>query len=121
MFFVIVITTFLLFNYCNFTNRYDQGTFEFGVHSPMFVPLAATAIINLIALIRGLIGVFRGWNLEGLVVQMFISGFVVLNCWPVYEAMVLRSDKGRMPTKTTMVSIFVAWALYAIASLMLKT
>ncbi|PSS11207.1 Cellulose synthase-like protein [Actinidia chinensis var. chinensis] len=100
--------------------RYDQGTFEFGVHSPMFVPLAAAAIINLIALIRGLIGVFRGWNLEGLFVQMFISGFVVLNCWPVYEAMVLRSDKGRMPTKTTMVSIFVAWALYAIASLILK-
>ena len=86
----------------------------------MFVPLAAAAIINLIALIRGLIGVFRGWNLEGLFVQMFISGFVVLNCWPVYEAMVLRSDKGRMPTKTTMVSIFVAWALYAIASLILK-
>ncbi|PSS11208.1 Cellulose synthase-like protein [Actinidia chinensis var. chinensis] len=100
--------------------RYDQGTFEFGNHSPMFVPLAAAAIINLIALIRGLIGVFRGWNLEGLFVQMFISGFVVLNCWPIYEAMVLRSDKGKMPTKTTMVSIFVAWALYAIASLMLK-
>ncbi|XP_057510917.1 cellulose synthase-like protein G3 isoform X2 [Actinidia eriantha] len=100
--------------------RYDQGTFEFGVHSLMSVPLAAAAIINLIALIRGLIGVFRGWNLEGLFVQMFISGFVVLNCWPVYEAMVLRSDKGRMPTKTTMVSIFVAWALYAVASLMLK-
>ncbi|GFS38091.1 cellulose synthase like G3 [Actinidia rufa] len=100
--------------------RYDQGTFEFGVHSPMFVSLAAASIINLIAFIRGIIGVFRGWNLEGLFVQMFISGFVVLNCWPVYEAMVLRSDKGRMPTKTTMVSIFVAWALYAVASLMLK-
>ncbi|XP_057510308.1 cellulose synthase-like protein G3 [Actinidia eriantha] len=100
--------------------RYDLGTFEFGVHSPMFVSLAATSIINLIAFIRGIIGVFRGWNLEGLFVQMFISGFVVLNCWPVYEAMVLRSDKGRMPTKTTMVSIFVAWALYAVASLVLK-
>ncbi|XP_057510217.1 cellulose synthase-like protein G3 [Actinidia eriantha] len=100
--------------------RYDQGTFEFGVHSPIFVPLAAVAIINLIALIRGLIGVFSGWNLERLFVQMFISGFVVLNCCPVYEAMVLRSDKGRMPTKTTMVSIFIVWVLYAIAALILK-
>ncbi|KAI7989419.1 Cellulose synthase-like protein G3 [Camellia lanceoleosa] len=100
--------------------RYDQGTFEFGVESPMFVSLAVAAIINLIAFVGGLIGVLRGKNSEGLFGQLLISGFVVLNCCPVYEAMVLRTDKGRMPTKTTIISTFLAWALYTAASLMLK-
>ena len=42
--------------------RYNQGTFEFGVESPMFVSLAVAAIINLIAFVGGLIGVLRGKN-----------------------------------------------------------
>ncbi|CAL5360254.1 unnamed protein product [Camellia sinensis] len=63
--------------------RYDQGTFEFGVESPMFVSLAVTATINLIAFVGGLIGVLRGKNSEGLFGQLLISGFVVLNCCPV--------------------------------------
>ncbi|CAL5437785.1 unnamed protein product [Camellia sinensis] len=42
--------------------RYDQGTFEFGVESPMFVSPAVAAIINLIAFVGGLIGVLRGKN-----------------------------------------------------------
>ncbi|GMQ05849.1 hypothetical protein CsSME_00050697 [Camellia sinensis var. sinensis] len=100
--------------------RYDQGTFEFGVESPMFVSLAVTATINLIAFVGGLIRVLRGKNSEGLFGQLLISGFVVLNCCPVYEAMVLRTDKGRMPTKTTIISTFLAWALYTAASLILK-
>ena len=53
--------------------------------------------------------VFRGSNWEGLLVQMFIAGFVTLNCWPIYEALVLRSDKGRIPTKTTMISTLLSY------------
>ncbi|CAL5360249.1 unnamed protein product [Camellia sinensis] len=100
--------------------RYNQGTFEFGVESPMFMSLAVAAIINLTAFVGGLIGVLRGKNSEGLFGQLLITGFVVLNCCPVYEAMVLRTDKGRMPTKTTIISTFLAWALYTTASLILK-
>ncbi|KAI8546191.1 hypothetical protein RHMOL_Rhmol07G0098100 [Rhododendron molle] len=98
------------------SKRYDQGTFEFGVESPMFVPLSTAAIVNLIAFFRGLVGVFRGGDFDGLFVQIFVAGFVVVNCWPIYEAMVLRTDKGRMPTKTTLISTFLAWALYTAAS-----
>ncbi|KAF7137451.1 hypothetical protein RHSIM_Rhsim07G0081100 [Rhododendron simsii] len=98
------------------SKRYDQGTFEFGVESPMFVPLSMVAIVNLIAFFRGLVGVFRGGDFDGLFVQIFVAGFVVVNCWPIYEAMVLRTDKGRMPTKTTLISTFLAWTLYSAAS-----
>jgi len=103
------------------SKRYDQGTFEFGVHSPMFVSLAMVAIINFIAFFGGLVKVFLTGtgNADQLFVQMFIVGFVVVNCWPVYDAMVLRTDKGRMPTKTTVISICLSLTLYVVASFML--
>lgn len=95
------------------SKRYDQGKFEFGVASPMFVPLASAAIINLVAFLAGIIEVFKGGNMDGsLFVQMLIAGYGVLNCLPIYEAVILRSDKGRMPTKITIISTFVAVALY---------
>ncbi|CAK9184307.1 unnamed protein product [Ilex paraguariensis] len=102
------------------SKRYDQGIFEFGVPSPMFVPLAMAATINLIAFLRGLLEVCSGGNVDGSLVQMFISGFGIVNCFPIYEAMVLRTDKGRMPIKTTIISIFLSWALYTTTSLILK-
>ncbi|XP_075671691.1 cellulose synthase-like protein G3 isoform X1 [Castanea sativa] len=98
------------------SKRYEQGVFDFGVPSPMFVPLVMAAIINLAALVRGLTKAFMGRKLEELFVQVFIAGFVVVNSAPIYEAMVLRSDKGRMPIKTTSVSIFLALALYVLFS-----
>ncbi|KAL6986440.1 hypothetical protein U1Q18_019800 [Sarracenia purpurea var. burkii] len=98
--------------------RYDQGIFEFGVESPLFVSLGMVAIINLAAFLSGLIRVARGQNLVGrFFVQIFIAGFVVLNCLPIYEAMVWRTDKGRLSTKTTIVSIFLAGILCTIAFL----
>ncbi|XP_059643464.1 cellulose synthase-like protein G3 isoform X2 [Cornus florida] len=104
------------------SKRYDEGRFEFGVSSPMFVPLAMAAAINLVAFLMGFSEVFmRGGELDGLFVQMFIAGFVVLNCWPVYEAMVFRFDKGRMPTKITIISIFLSWLLCKTFSITLRT
>ncbi|XP_043694937.1 cellulose synthase-like protein G2 [Telopea speciosissima] len=102
------------------SKRYEQGIFEFGVASPLFVPVTTAAIINLISFLKGLVGVFRYGNLEEVFVQLFISSFVVVNCWPIYEAMVLRKDGGKMSAKTTMASALLAWVLYAMASLILK-
>ncbi|KAL4651339.1 hypothetical protein ACB092_01G152700 [Castanea dentata] len=96
------------------SKKYEQGVFDFGVPSPMLISITMAAIINLAALVRGLTEAFMGRKLENLFVQMFIAGFVVVNSAPIYEAMVLRSDKGRMPIKTTVVSIFLALALYVL-------
>jgi len=102
--------------------RYDQGVFEFGVASPMFVTLTMAAIINLVSFITGLIGILtKGmFNMEGLILQILLSGFVVMNCWPIYEAMVFRTDKGRMPTKTTLTATFLVAFLCIIVSIFLK-
>ncbi|CAK7335761.1 unnamed protein product [Dovyalis caffra] len=98
------------------SKRYEQGIFEFGVHSPMFVTLTMAAIINLISFVQGLVEVFKGNNLEGSFVQIFISGFAVVNAWPIYEAIALRNDSGKMPTRTTIMATLLAGALYTTSS-----
>ncbi|CAI9775793.1 unnamed protein product [Fraxinus pennsylvanica] len=103
------------------SKRYNQGIFEFGVEFPMFVPLAMAAILNLIAFFYGgIVQIFKEGNLDGFFVQVFIAGFGVLNCLPIYEAMVLRSDKGRMPTRITIISTLLVGCLCVVASFVLK-
>ncbi|KAK4389183.1 Cellulose synthase-like protein G3 [Sesamum angolense] len=102
------------------SRRYDQGVFEFGVPSPMFVPLATAAILNLIAFLGGFVLVLKERSFCSFFIQMFIAGFGVMNSLPFYEGMVLRRDKGRMPTKTTLTSTLLVGLLYGIASFVLK-
>ncbi|XP_059277751.1 LOW QUALITY PROTEIN: cellulose synthase-like protein G3 [Lycium ferocissimum] len=102
--------------------RYQQGIFEFRVVSPMFVTLATASIINLVAFLKSVAESFKGdQNLDGLFIQMFIAGFVVINCLPIYEAMVLRGDKGRMPTRVTIFSTFLAAGLCMAFAFLLRS
>ncbi|TXG50719.1 hypothetical protein EZV62_023243 [Acer yangbiense] len=97
--------------------RYDQEIFEFGVPSPMFVPMTMAAILNFFSFSWGFSQIIRGvGDLHGLFLQMLLSGFVMVNCWPIYEAIVLRSDKGKLPAKVTVIATFLAWALYYTAT-----
>ena len=88
--------------------RYSQGMFEFGVPSPMFVPLTTATILNLIAFFSGVFRVFREGNIDSFLMQILIAGFGVLNSFPLYKAMVLRTDKGKMALQTTVVSSLLA-------------
>ncbi|KAL3844457.1 hypothetical protein ACJIZ3_001860 [Penstemon smallii] len=98
------------------SKRYDQGIFEFGVSSPLFVPLIIAAILNLVAFLGGILHIFKEKSLDNFSIQILIAGFGVLNSLPFYTAMVLRSDKGRMPIKTTITSTILTGALYAIST-----
>ncbi|KAM1097460.1 hypothetical protein ACFX13_015190 [Malus domestica] len=103
------------------SKRYEQGLMEFGVSSPFFVPLTVAAIVNLAAFSWGHVEIFRGGgSLEGLFVQIFIVGFSIVNCIPIYEAMISRNDKRKFPTKTSPVSTILAFALYAAAYVTLR-
>ncbi|KAG2680810.1 hypothetical protein I3760_11G115300 [Carya illinoinensis] len=102
------------------SKRYGQGMFEFGASSNIFVPLITAAIINLVSFLMGFLQVLKGSKMEGLFLQMFLASFVVLNALPIYEAMVLRNDKGRIPFKTTATSTCLALALYGLVSLPLR-
>ncbi|PON96757.1 Cellulose synthase [Trema orientale] len=100
------------------SKRYNEGIFEFGVPSPMFVSLTTAALVNLVSFIVGVVQVVTDTGkFEDLFMQIVLSGFVTLNAWPIYEAMVFRSDSGRIPTKTTVVSALLTLAFYKSASL----
>ncbi|PWA49409.1 cellulose synthase, nucleotide-diphospho-sugar transferase [Artemisia annua] len=92
------------------SKRYDNGVFEFGVPSPMFVPLATVAIVNFVAFAFGILKYLNGENMNGLYGQMGLACFGVLNSWPIYEAMVWRNDKGRMPRVISVISTLLALA-----------
>ncbi|WCJ37749.1 cellulose synthase like G3 [Euphorbia peplus] len=96
--------------------RYDEGLFEFGIHSPMFVTITMVAFINFLSLFHGLFQVFKDKNFEGPILQILLSGFVVLNCFPIYEAIFLRTDNGKILFKTTLMAIFFTFCFYLISS-----
>ncbi|XVF12934.1 hypothetical protein REPUB_Repub08aG0162700 [Reevesia pubescens] len=52
--------------------------------------------------------------------KMLLAGCIVVNCFQIYEAISLRSDKGKMPTKITINATFLAGALYIATSIILK-
>ncbi|GMI76425.1 cellulose synthase like G3, ARABIDOPSIS THALIANA CELLULOSE SYNTHASE-LIKE G3 [Hibiscus trionum] len=102
--------------------RYSRGMLEFGVSSPLFVPPTMAAIINLFSFIWGAISIYNGDTDvgESLLLQMLLAGCIVMNCFPIYEAIALRSDNGKMPTKITMIATFLAGTLFAATSIIFK-
>ncbi|MFS8029821.1 putative cellulose synthase (UDP-forming) [Helianthus anomalus] len=91
------------------TKRYEKGIFEFGVESPLLLMVSTTTVVNLFAFLVGVKRVLtNGQKFEDMFVQLFLAGLGVIYSWPVYEGMVLRSDKGKMPSKTTLKSICLA-------------
>ncbi|XP_047337466.1 cellulose synthase-like protein G3 isoform X2 [Impatiens glandulifera] len=95
------------------SDRYNRGMMEFGVESPVFIPIATSAMVNLVALACGVgeVAIIGNERFKDLFGQMFIAGYGVVNSWPIYEAMVIRHDPGKMPTKITLVSLFVTLIL----------
>ncbi|KAG7546389.1 Cellulose synthase [Arabidopsis suecica] len=79
--------------------RYEQEIFDFGPSSSMFLflPMTTVAIVNLLAFVWGIYGIFT-WG-EGPVLELMLASFAVVNCLPIYEAMVLRIDDGKLPTR----------------------
>ncbi|XP_073122820.1 cellulose synthase-like protein G3 [Henckelia pumila] len=88
--------------------RYDEGKIEYGVASPLFVPFSSAAILNLVAFIYGVLRMVSLREMDEFLGQVLVGSFGMMICLPIYEAMFLRKDEGRMPTKITIASIFLA-------------
>ncbi|XP_071703795.1 cellulose synthase-like protein G3 [Rutidosis leptorrhynchoides] len=100
------------------TKRYEKGVFEFGVNLPLLLPMNIAAIVNLFAFMIGVKHMLlNNGRFDELFVQLFIAGFGVVNSWPIYEGMILRSDQGKMPVKTTLESVLIAIVIYFLSSL----
>ncbi|CAL5073784.1 unnamed protein product [Urochloa decumbens] len=99
------------------SKRYGQEIMEFGTSSsPDYVIIASIALLNLVCLVGGLCRIFTsGGNmpLNGFFLQVILCGLLVIINIPIYEAMFLRKDRGRIPFSVTLTSIgFVMLALF---------
>nr|CAB3457351.1 unnamed protein product [Digitaria exilis] len=97
------------------SKRYEQEIMEFGTSSPEYVIIATVALLNLVCLVGGLGQILiSGKNvlLNGFFLQIFLCGLLVIINIPIYEAMFLRKDRGRIPFSVTLASVgFVMLAL----------
>ena len=98
------------------SKRYEQEIMEFGTSSPEYVIIATIALLNFVCLVGGLGQILTSgqnmlWN--GLLPQIVLCGLLVIINIPIYEAMFLRKDKGRIPFSVTLASVgFVMMALF---------
>ncbi|XP_042450059.1 cellulose synthase-like protein E6 isoform X4 [Zingiber officinale] len=87
--------------------RYEREVMEFGTTASagvMFVIIGTTALINLACLVVGLQRAVADQAFGGLLMQNVICGLVVALNLPIYEAMFLRKDEGRMSSSTVFAS-----------------
>ncbi|XP_031270406.1 cellulose synthase-like protein E1 isoform X2 [Pistacia vera] len=101
------------------SERFEQETMEFGASSPMFTILATIALLNLFSFLGGLKREMldgRCKILDQFVVQMLLSGVVVLINLPLYQGLFFRNDNGRMPSSVTFQSTLIALLVCTIAA-----
>ncbi|KAG6470974.1 hypothetical protein ZIOFF_072063 [Zingiber officinale] len=87
--------------------RYEREVMEFGTAASagvMFVIIGTTTLINLACLVVGLQRAVADQSLGGLLIQNVVCGLVVALNLPIYEAMFLRKDEGRMKSSTVLAS-----------------
>lgn len=103
------------------SQRYEKDIMEFGVSSPMFTILSTLALLNLFCLVGVLKEAFLSNTFvevyKTLALQTVLCVVLVLINLPLYQALFLRTDKGKMPSSVTVKSI--AFALFACISFIL--
>lgn len=111
-------TTFAITNKVvndDLSTRYEQEVMEFGSTSPMFTILSTLAILNLLCLIGGISRILFHTQVrvaEQLLPQIILCGILIMVNIPVYEALIVRNDKGRIPSSVMYKSIFLASLVY---------
>ncbi|KAF3449304.1 hypothetical protein FNV43_RR10032 [Rhamnella rubrinervis] len=95
------------------SERYKQELMEFGATSPMFTILATIALLNAFVLVwavKRFILEEQSLVIDSFALQIILCGLLVFINLPVYQALFLRKDKGRMPSSITYPSIAYALA-----------
>jgi cation transport ATPase len=88
--------------------RYKQEIIELGSSYPEYVIIVIVALLNLVCLVEVLSQIMTGvWNMPWNVflTQVILCGMIVITSIPIYEAMFLRKDKGRIPSSVTLASL----------------
>ena len=90
--------------------RYKQDIMDFETPSPLITILVTVAMLNLFCLaglVKQLLVDFSR-TFETMAVQIILCSFHVLVNLPLYEALLLRKDKGKLPSSVTVISVSLA-------------
>ncbi|GMN53482.1 hypothetical protein TIFTF001_022617 [Ficus carica] len=83
---------------------YENGVYDFRTSTMFLVPLVALVILNMSSLLMGFARAILVGDLDKMFVQVFISLYILAINYPIIEGMVIRKDKGRIPTSVTISS-----------------
>jgi len=105
----------------NVSQRYEKEILEFGNSSPMLTLLATFAMLNLFCLVGMLLRkvVLSGASVrifEAMLLQVLLSGVLVLINIPIYQGLFLRRDKGRLPRSVAVTSTTLALSVCVLYS-----
>ncbi|KAF8014561.1 hypothetical protein BT93_H0396 [Corymbia citriodora subsp. variegata] len=98
------------------SKRYEMGIFDFQTSIMFLAPMVTLVILNMTSFIGGVARVLTLGGCNKLFLQIALSFFVLLMSYPVIEAMVLRTDKGRIPGSVTILSTFLSSVLLLLCS-----
>ncbi|AQK78897.1 Cellulose synthase-like protein E1 [Zea mays] len=90
--------------------RYKKGIMLFGSLSTMFVIITTVALLNLACMMLGVAKVLLckgAVSLGAMFVQTVLCALIVAINFPVYEAMFVRKDSGRLPASVSVVSLCI--------------
>uniref|UniRef100_A0A2P2QLH9 Cellulose synthase-like protein E6 n=1 Tax=Rhizophora mucronata TaxID=61149 RepID=A0A2P2QLH9_RHIMU len=94
--------------------RYEQEVMEFGSHTIMFAITATLAMLNLFTLVGAIVKWLMSSDVsdfevgEMLIPHVVLCGIVVMINVPVYQALFLRHDNGRLPASVMFKSLILA-------------
>ncbi|GMN53480.1 hypothetical protein TIFTF001_022613 [Ficus carica] len=77
---------------------YENGAYDFRTSMMFLAPLVALVILNMMSLLVGFARAILVGDLNKMFVQVFISFYILAINYPIIEGMVIRKDKGRIPT-----------------------
>ncbi|XP_057771368.1 cellulose synthase-like protein G2 [Salvia miltiorrhiza] len=85
---------------------YEKGVYNFEAPSLFMVPFCTLYMLNLASFLVGFVRILRGE--KGMLIEAFIPLFGLVLHLPLLEGMVVRKDKGRVPTKDFVASLLVS-------------
>lgn len=98
------------------SKRYEMGIFDFQTSIMFLAPMVTLVILNMASFIGGVARVLTLGGFDKLFMQIALSFFILVMSYPVIEAMVLRTDKGRIPRSVTILSAFLSLVLLLLGS-----
>ncbi|XP_042943228.1 cellulose synthase-like protein G2 [Carya illinoinensis] len=99
---------------------YGMGKFDFQTSNMFLLPMVALIILNMAALVGGLLRVIFVGDWDRMFVQVFISCYILFVNLPIIEGMIIRKDKGRIQPSVTQLSVITCIFFLFLGSIILR-